>query len=59
MQGIAFLLAQNEVALNLTLPGIIALVAGILILIYPRILNYVVAFYLILVGAIEVFDIKI
>jgi hypothetical protein len=57
--AIALLLAQNEVSLNLTLPGIIALIAGILILIYPRILNYVVAFYLILVGAIEVFDIKI
>jgi hypothetical protein len=57
--GIALVLAQNEVSLNLTLPGIIALIAGILILIYPRILNYVVAFYLILVGAIEVFDLKI
>jgi Protein of unknown function (DUF3096) len=55
----AFLLAQNEVSLNLTLPGIIALIAGILILIYPRILNYVVALYLILIGAIEVFDLKI
>jgi hypothetical protein len=59
VETMALLLAQNEVALNLTLPGIIALIAGILILIYPRILNYVVAFYLILVGAIEVFDIKI
>jgi hypothetical protein len=59
VEGITLLLAQNEVSLDLTLPGIIALVAGILILIYPRILNYVVAFYLILVGAIEVFDIKI
>lgn len=29
---------------------IISLIAGILILIYPRILNYVVAFYLILMG---------
>lgn len=57
--AIAVFVAQNEVSLNLTLPGIIALIAGILILIYPRILNYVVAFYLILVGAIEVFDIKI
>jgi hypothetical protein len=55
----ALILAQNEVAVNLTLPGIIALVAGVLILIYPKILNYVVAFYLILVGAIEVFDIRI
>lgn len=57
--GMALLLAQNEVSLNLTLPGIIALIAGILILIYPRILNYVVAFYLIFLGAIEVFDLKI
>jgi len=59
VEGMAFVLAQNEVAVNLTLPGIIALIAGVLILIYPRILNYVVAFYLILVGAIEVFDLKI
>lgn len=29
---------------------IISLIAGILILIYPRILNYVVAFYLIVIG---------
>lgn len=59
VDGIVLLLAKNGVALNVTLPGIIALVAGILILIYPSILNYVVAFYLILVGAIEVFDLKI
>lgn len=29
---------------------LIALIAGVLILIVPRILNYVVAFYLILIG---------
>jgi len=29
---------------------IISLIAGILILVYPRILNYVVAIYLILMG---------
>jgi len=29
---------------------IIALIAGVLILVMPRLLNYVVAFYLILVG---------
>lgn len=33
-----------------TLSPIIALIAGILILIAPRILNYVVAFYLIVAG---------
>jgi hypothetical protein len=37
------------VDLNILAP-IIALIAGILILIYPRILNYVVAVYLIIVG---------
>ncbi|WP_421726786.1 DUF3096 domain-containing protein [Bauldia sp.] len=34
----------------LTIQPIIALIAGILILIFPRILNYVVALYLILFG---------
>ncbi|HEY6970108.1 MAG TPA: DUF3096 domain-containing protein [Candidatus Angelobacter sp.] len=33
----------------------IALIAGILILIVPRILNYVVAIYLILIGLIGIF----
>ena len=33
----------------------LALIAGILILIVPRILNYVVAIYLILVGLIGIF----
>ncbi len=32
------------------LPAIVALVAGILILVMPRLLNYIVAIYLILVG---------
>ncbi len=36
--------------MTLTIAPILALIAGILILIYPRILNYVVAIYLILVG---------
>ncbi|MCR9135594.1 MAG: DUF3096 domain-containing protein [Alphaproteobacteria bacterium] len=34
----------------LTIQPLIALIAGILILIMPRLLNYVVAFYLILFG---------
>lgn len=54
-------LAQQggEVTLNLRLAGIIALIAGILILIFPRILNYVVAGYLILVGLIQIFDVSV
>jgi len=33
-------------------PGIVALIAGILVLIMPRLLNWVVAIYLICVGLI-------
>lgn len=33
---------------------VIALIAGILILIFPRILNYVVAIYLIIIGIIGI-----
>jgi hypothetical protein len=33
--------------------GIIALIAGILILVMPRLLNYLVALYLILIGVIS------
>lgn len=32
------------------LPAIVALIAGILILVMPRLLNYIVAVYLIIVG---------
>jgi hypothetical protein len=41
--------------LNLALTPIISLIAGILILMMPRLLNYVVAIYLILVGLIGLF----
>ncbi|MDP9296742.1 MAG: DUF3096 domain-containing protein [Actinomycetota bacterium] len=43
--------------LHLVLPGIVALAAGIVILIFPKILNYVVAAYLIVVGLIQVFNV--
>ena len=36
--------------LHLVLQPLIALIAGILILIVPRLLNYVVAIYLIIIG---------
>jgi hypothetical protein len=36
--------------MSLFLQPIVALIAGILILIFPRILNYIVAVYLIIVG---------
>jgi hypothetical protein len=41
--------------INLTLAPLISLVAGILILIVPRALNYIVAIYLIIVGLIGLF----
>jgi hypothetical protein len=35
----------------LLLPPLVALIGGILILLMPRLLNYIVAIYLIIVGA--------
>jgi len=37
---------------SVTLQPLIALIAGILILIMPRLLNYIVAIYLIVVGVL-------
>ena len=39
-------------SVHVALQPVIALIAGILILIVPRLLNYVVAIYLIIVGLI-------
>lgn len=36
--------------ISANLPAVVALVAGILILIMPRLLNFIVAIYLIIVG---------
>ena len=41
--------------LNLSLTPLISLVAGILILVIPRLLNYIVAIYLIAIGLIGLF----
>jgi len=51
------LLAQQNVNLNLnlTLSGLVALIAGILILVIPRLLNYIVAVYLIIIGLVQLF----
>ena len=38
--------------LNIAIQPIVALIAGILILVAPRLLNYIVAIYLIVVGII-------
>lgn len=41
--------------LNLAIAPLVSLIAGILILIMPRLLNYIVAFYLIIIGVIGIF----
>ena len=41
--------------LTVSIGPVIALIAGILILIVPRLLNYIVAIYLILVGLLGLF----
>ncbi|HUI61818.1 MAG TPA: DUF3096 domain-containing protein [Steroidobacteraceae bacterium] len=41
--------------LTLSIGPVIALIAGILILVAPRLLNYIVALYLILIGVIGLF----
>ena len=41
--------------LTLTLGPLVSLIAGILILIVPRALNYIVAIYLILIGLLGLF----
>lgn len=38
-----------------TISPLVALIAGILILVMPRLLNYIVAFYLIIVGLVGLF----
>ena len=49
---IRYIFRSTTMALNLSLTPIVSLLAGILILVVPRMLNYIVAIYLILVGMI-------
>lgn len=41
--------------INLSLGPLISLIAGIMILIVPRLLNFIVAVYLIVIGLIGIF----
>jgi hypothetical protein len=41
--------------MNLSIAPLVALLAGILILIMPRLLNYIVALYLIIIGLLGLF----
>ncbi|MEM5439009.1 DUF3096 domain-containing protein [Paraburkholderia diazotrophica] len=44
--------------IHVTLGPLVALIAGILILIVPRLLNYIVALYLIIIGLIGLFGVS-
>ena len=62
MTALAIALAQQPqttVQFSFSLPAILALVAGILILVMPRLLSYIVAIYLIVVGLIGLFNIGV
>ena len=41
--------------MHLTLGPLISLIAGVLILIMPKLLNYIIALYLIVIGVIGLF----
>lgn len=43
--------------LSISIGPLVALIAGILILILPRLLNYIVALYLIIIGLVGIFGI--
>ncbi|WP_109478519.1 DUF3096 domain-containing protein [Paraburkholderia sp. C35] len=45
--------------IHLTLGPLVALIAGILILIMPRLLNFIVALYLIIIGLIGLFGVGV
>ncbi|HEX5539423.1 MAG TPA: DUF3096 domain-containing protein [Methylophilaceae bacterium] len=45
--------------IHLSLAPLVSLIAGILILIMPRLLNYIVALYLIIIGIIGLFGVNL
>jgi hypothetical protein len=46
-------------SINLSLAPLVSLLAGILILVVPRLLNYIVAIYLIVIGLIGLSGVSI
>jgi hypothetical protein len=48
-------IALSSLSAGILLSPLISLIAGILILIMPRLLNFIVAIYLILIGLVGVF----
>jgi len=46
--------SEKNMNLHITLGPLLALIAGILILLVPRLLNFIVALYLIIIGVIGI-----
>lgn len=44
--------------MNISLAPLVSLIAGVLILVMPRLLNYIVAIYLIVTGLIGLFNVS-
>ncbi len=59
MATLYLMLATTIHLTTLRLSGILALVLGVLILVFPKALNYLVALYLIVIGAVSVFSLHI
>jgi len=53
--GLAPKKRKDTMTLHLALTPLISLIAGILILIVPRLLNFIVAIYLIVIGLVGLF----
>jgi Protein of unknown function (DUF3096) len=45
----------GEMNLHLSIAPVVALIAGVLILIMPKLLNYIIAIYLIVIGLLGLF----
>jgi hypothetical protein len=54
-QGVASPSQESVMNVNLSLAPLVALIAGIFILVMPRLLNYIVAIYLIITGLLGLF----
>jgi hypothetical protein len=50
---------EHTMNIHVALAPIISLIAGILILVIPRLLNYIVAVYLIVIGVIGLFGTRL
>ena len=50
---------EITMTLHIELIPILSVIAGILILMIPKLLNYVVAIYLIVIGVIQIFGLQI